>query len=351
MGIARNAMRAMSALRAQAYDWLRSVRFTVHALKGRTPHGYELCILYAGGAPYRHYLRNLAFADGGREQALGRYWRWELPSLAARLDADVRVTRCARAIRRMCWPKAPSFYVPEWLWSEVRLGPAAVRRTGKTWSRIRRHRLTYSVTRDTSALNHFYDRMYVPFIKSSHGDGAQLMRRDDMLQRVARGEGELISIVQDGTAVGGCFVVYEHGEARLFSQGILDGDPDYLRQRVGVAIYVYSFAYLFERGFGHVNLGRSRPFLSDGVLRFKLERGAVLTRATSNGIEIEPVKATPALRKLLLANPWVTEDADGLVATFVADIETAQPTLSIPSGVARQRAVPFSGAPKPLLTR
>jgi len=331
------------AVGEQLGDWLRSVRFTVHALEGRTRGGQPLCILYAGGAPYRHYLRGLAFADGGHEHALGRHWRWQLGDLASRRGADLRATRCARALRRALRAES-SFYVPEWLWSEMPLGPETARQTGNTWTKIRKFRLVSTVTRDPAALEHFYERMYVPLVKASHGDGALFMGRDYMLRRVANGEAELVSVLQDGVAVGGCIVVYDDGCPRLFSLGVLDADASLLRQRVGVAIYLYSFCYLFERGFTRVNLGRSRPFLHDGVLRFKLDRGAKVTGSSHNGITIEPLRPSAALTELLCSQPCVGEDDDGLAVMFFTAPEARGPTPAPPAGIARVVDVPLSAA-------
>lgn len=331
-------------VREELLRWLRSWRFTVHALEGRTRGGQPLTILYAGSAPYRHYLRALAFPDRGRERALGRYWRWQLPALALSVGAGVRVTRCARALRRLVRGTA-SFYVPEWLWCEMALDHKMAARTGKPWSGIRRHGLAYSVTSDAAALRHFYDRMYLPLVKASHGEAAQLMGRDVMLRRAAEREAELVSIWKGDVAVAGCFIVYENGGARMFSQGVLDGDVELLRQRVGVAVYLYSFVHLLERGFTSVNLGRSRPFLTDGVLRFKLERGAEVCGATRDGIHIELSSPSLGATEVVCANPWVGLDDEGLVATFFTRPEAPAAALEPPVGVGRSATVPISATP------
>lgn len=332
----RRAQPSLSELRSETLAWLRSVRFTVHLLEGTTPHGATLRILYAGSEPYRHYLRRHAYADSGKDRALGRFWRWQLPELAERVGADLRVTRCARRLRRLLPPRASCFYVPEWVWCARTLDAQNVHGKRKPWTSIAKHGFRYSITTHVAALCHFYERMYLPLMSTSHGEGAQLMKRDDMLRRVANGEAELLSVEKDGAAVGGCVIVYEGGEARLFSRGVLDADRDLLRQRVGDALSLYSFAYLLERGFSRVNLGRARPFLQDGALKFKLERGAYLTGSTGMGIDIEPLNASAGTHDFLCSNPWIGEDADGLVAVFFAgaDGTTCMPPTA-PAGVPR----------------
>jgi len=315
--------------------WLQSLRFTVHVLEGRTARGNALRVLYAGSAPYRHYFRRHMFDGGGEERSVGRRWRWQLPALAATVGADVRMTRCARAFRRLKPPRASSFYVPEWVWCTRALDFASVHGKRKAWTGISSHGLTYAVTTDAAALRHFYERMYLPLMRSSHGAGAQLMKLDYLLQRVAAGEAELLSIFKDGEAVGGCVIVYDGDDARIFSRGVLDADRDLLRQRVGVALYLYSFAHLLERGFSSVSLGRARPLLRDGALKFKLERGGQVTGATSVGLDIEPLQPSPGTAELLCASPWIAEDRAGLLALFFANADSAALAPAAPAGIRR----------------
>ena len=60
-----------------------------------------------------------------------------------------------------------------------------------------------------------------------------------------------------------------------------------------------------RRGFERVNLGRSRPFFRDGVLQFKRSLGARLTRPTSAGLVLTPLRATPGVLDFLGANPFI----------------------------------------------
>jgi hypothetical protein len=329
--------------REELQTWLRSLRLTAHELEGRTAGGHALVILYAGSAPYRHYLRRLAFTAAGRERELGRYWLWQLPALAKRLGADVRITRRAAAMRRLLAAGPSSSYVPEWVWCARELEDAdRVHAKGKEWNSIVKHGFARTVTTDREALRHFYERMYLPLMRSSHGDGAQLMGLDYLLQRVAAGEAELLSIAKGGTAVAGCIIVYDRTEARIFSRGVLDADRDLLRQRVGVALYLYAFAHLLERGYARVNLGRARPFLRDGALRFKLERGAKVTGATRAGILIEPLQRSAGANDFLCTNPWIAEDDEGLLAAFFAGPKAPYSKRAAPAGIHRVAVAPVS---------
>lgn len=80
---------------------------------------------------------------------------------------------------------------------------------------IAQNDIDYTVTTDVSALNYFYDEMYVPHIVAAHGNAALFMSRDRMLRYVQQAEGELLVIRLQGQAVAGSFLVYEKNALRL----------------------------------------------------------------------------------------------------------------------------------------
>lgn len=314
--------------RARGAASLRALRFTVRVVSGRARQsGQPLRVLYAGGEPFDHYWRRLAFAGPVGERMLGRRWLWQLPALARRVDADLKVTRSTAALRRVTLGRG-GFYLPEWVWCDAPLAVAAlsgsVRQRRRTDLRKLESRgLRYDVTTNVADLRHFYERMYVPTTHSSHGEHALLMSCDDMLRRVAAGVAELVTISHDGMPVGGCLLVYD-AQPRVFSVGVLNGDREWYRAGVGLANYVYSFEYLLSKGFMRASLGRCRPFLNDGPLVFKKRLGAELAGASPDGIVLQPLKRTAAVAEVLAANPFICEDGAGLRAVLFA----AQPATA-----------------------
>jgi hypothetical protein len=310
---------------------LRALRFTVRLVSGRTRHGGQpLRVLYAGGEPYDHYLRRLWFDGPAGAEALGRRWLWQLPALARRLNADIAVTRTTFALRGAALTRG-AFYLPEWVWCDAPLDiaalPGSARQRRRTDLRKLANRgIRYRVTTDAADLRYFYDRMYVPTTRSSHGEHALFMSRDDMLRRVAARDAELVSILHDGAPVGGCLLVYG-AKPRVFSVGVLDGDREWYRAGAGLANYVYSFEHLRAKGFTEASLGRCRPFLNDGPLVFKKRLGARISGAEPDGIVLRPLRQSAAVTEILAANPFLHADRRGLHAVLFSAQSALAPAV------------------------
>jgi hypothetical protein len=195
-------------------------------------------------------------------------------------------------------------------------------------------------------LSHFYERMYVPTIRAAHGEGALYMGFAHMMRRIDEGCSELVSVLQDGHPVGGSIVVYEHGQARLFSMGILDANQSYLQQRVGTAIRLFSFRHLAKRGYCRVNLGRSRPFFKDGPLQYKKSLGAQLTASTREGVALAPLRASPGVDEFLTANPFIGTDGRKLHGYAFRARSASDPEL--PGLYSFPGLASFSSLPLPL---
>jgi len=322
------ARSAARGARSRGAASLRALRFTVRMVSGRTPQsGQPLRVLYAGGESYDHYLRRVWFDGAVDEQPLGRRWLWQLPALARGMNADIAVTRTTFALRGMAMTSG-AFYLPEWVWCEAPLAIEALAGSARQRRRVDLRKLEnrglrYRVTTEAVDLRYFYERMYVPTTRSSHGEHALLMSRDDMLRRVAAGEAELVSILHDGAPVGGCLLVYG-AKPRVFSVGVLDGDREWYRAGVGLANYVLSFEHLHAQGFIDASLGRCRPFLNDGPLVFKKRLGAGIAGAEPDGVVLRPLAQNAAVSEVLAANPFIHADRSGLHAVLLS----AQPATA-----------------------
>ena len=136
------------------------------------------------------------------------------------------------------YPRSDSYeyLIPKWVTAEVELTKEDVEE-GRSKSRRRdlrqlaKNGLRYELTTDKQALLSFYDDMYLPTMKSSHGDGAFLMARDQMLQRVEEGKCELLIVTQKQRRIAGSLIAYDGEIPRLWSSGIRAADRRYLRLR------------------------------------------------------------------------------------------------------------------------
>ena len=289
---------------------LRALRFSSFELIGPARgSGNTLRVLIAGNESFRHYFKGLAFAGPVVERDLGRTTPWKIRSDGRNGRHDLVIFRSHRALADINF-FGSGFFVPEWLSGETNLdaqrqAAESSRSRKRDLRQLDKNEMHYTVTRKVRELDFFFNEMYVPHIRRAHGAGALLMGYDQMMQRLERGETELVLIWQGTQRVAGSLIVYDAGQPRLFSEGVLHADKTYLRAGAGAAVYLYSFDHLRQRGFKRVNLGRSRAFLSDGVLYFKERFGLTLTEPSDSGVFILPTPSSSAAAAFLQSNAFI----------------------------------------------
>ena len=268
-----------------------------------------LRVLFGGTDKDRAYFANRFFDGKPRETYQGRKWFREISSTARKLDCDLILTPLLGYLH-----SAPEydarFAIPNWLTAEVTPHRSDVEE-GRTKSRrrdikqLQKHNLSYKVTTAESSLSHFYHSMYVPTMKASHSDGVLLMGFDHMMGRRKAGECELVVITHNDEDIAGSLIAYDQGRPRLWSEGILNADRNYLKLGTGMAIYLFSFRHLLENGHKTINVGRSRAFLSDGALYFKKRLGIEVSHATEFAYALQINNLSEGARECLVANPFI----------------------------------------------
>ena len=244
-------------------------------LEGRErTSGTPLVIVFAGQLENKNYIAHLAFTDSPVEQSLGRRWLWTLlpPERKRESDGvDLRIIELYENQRH--WLEACfQFFVPVWIGGVQDLQSAVARlhrsRNAKNDLRqMRKNETTFEVTKNREEFEYFYSNMYLPYIKNRYGTHAFSMSHEEMRGKL--GCSELIFVKVRGERVAGRILLYENDSVRAWSMGVKDGDSAYVKAGAIKAMDYFTYQYLAERGYKVLHLGGSRPFLLDGVLRYK----------------------------------------------------------------------------------
>jgi hypothetical protein len=214
------------------------------------------------------------------------------------------------------------FYIPAWVFGEVDLPLDAhtLRRVNGDIRRIRKHKLSFEITRDPQKFDEFYYNMYVPYISKTFGSAAYVYsyRHQKRLFRFC----DLILINQQERVVAGQFIWYDGDDPPfLESVGIRDGDRQHVQNGAACALYHFAYQYLQERGYRKVLVGWSKPFLDDGVLRFKRKWAQVITDSRFWGTGLMVASLTPAAKSFLRNNPFIFKGDGLLYAAVFVDAE------------------------------
>jgi hypothetical protein len=117
----------------------------------------------------------------------------------------------------------------------------------------------------------FHTRMVQPQALVRHGESAWLPS-SDFLRALARA-GTLHLVSRAGERVAGLCTVPHGDKLWLPLSGVLDGKQELLRQGAGFAGLALAFEWGKANGFLQVDVGRTAPFLHDGVQQFKRKWG------------------------------------------------------------------------------
>jgi hypothetical protein len=155
----------------------------------------------------------------------------------------------------------------------------------------------------------FTTRMLAPHARSRFGDAAWLP--SPYLLRRFRERGRLHFVILNGARVGGLCSLRCGRTLWLPIGGVRDGDPALLRAGVSVAAYALGFEWGRRQGCTRVDVGRTSPFLNDGVQQYKRKWG--LTAVADPLAHLTAVWAgSDAARLAFAREPVLAEGDEGL---------------------------------------
>jgi hypothetical protein len=300
---------------------VRRPTLPVYSVQGEYD-GHPMKAIVADDGSALTYFRNLIFPGGSETLSVGLTSSVTAPSLAGS-DADLVIVAANQLLLRLY--KGHGFrFIPKWIrlflsvndhpdeMLEKITGPAAgaVRRNVK---KMKNSGFEYDLTNDAAWFDRFYYDMYRPYAVARFGDNAAIDRYEKLRDYFEEGSGLVIK--QHGEAVGAVILIIRDRTLYFYRVGMVDGDDSHTRDGASTAMYYYTALLAHSWGCDGVDFGHSRPFLTDGVLRYKLKWGMSVLNV-DDGIGVYAL-ATPGRTeqavKFLSANKFY-QLAEGRIA-------------------------------------
>lgn len=295
--------------------------FRRHLVGEEKASGDTLRVRYLGEGRSLDYLKTVLFRSPPTESTEERYSLVQiLLGVEPVMDGcDLHVREYTPRIMKLLRPTS-DFTIPDWVEQDIDLSGSwddvvsRFRKNTRTTDlrKVRKYGFTHDIVNDRASLEHFYDYLYAPYLTRRFGDAVDLVDRDWL---IAVGEnGGLMRILDGERVIAG--VVFHHGDDYLdwLWTGALSGDDADLEDGASSALYFYSIKYAYDRGFRRVTMNKSRPFLNDGLHRYKRKWGAHVAAsrhcATKLLLDLDPT--SQVARRWLAASPFFTERDDGL---------------------------------------
>jgi len=236
-------------------------------------------IAYAGYSSIkRNYFSRLLPESNCNQTFLGMRWFWQIPSAIESYNIDLLISEVS-SISIKYFHNEKGYMLPVWIAMRINIDRPLneiLKRSNSHFSdvlkRIRKYNLTYEILTDEEDFDYFKEKLYLPYITKRHGEEAIVA---DLKKKWESSESpSLISVKEDGKIVAGSLINKTGDCLYGLRLGILDGNEEYLRHGVVGAIYYFSILEGQKMGCRYLNVGTARPFLSDGLTKYKMGLGA-----------------------------------------------------------------------------
>jgi len=303
-------------------EWLRHmarIYMPVHLCESD-----KMKIIYAGYSPIKKsYYARLLLNSNFQFTYLGRYWFSGIPNLISSLNLDMIISEISR-VTFTHFQNCNGYILPVWTTTRIDID----RPIGEICNsnstdypnvkrRIRKYDLTYDILTDNKSFNDFNDKFYLPYITKRHGDEAFI---EDLkpIWKSSRG-GFLMAIRENGNIVGMSLLVKSGDIIYLKRLGLLDGNDKYRRHGVIGAFYYFGIIEGHKMGCKSLDLGGTRPFLTDGLTKYKLGLGAEFVSNLSPSKEYlwyGVNEKSSAAKEFLSNNPFMHLNRDFKLVRF-----------------------------------
>jgi hypothetical protein len=289
---------------------VRRMTLGVYLLEGESS-GVSLRAIVADDGSTLDDIRGIIFPDGAKVTRKGAISAPKAPGLMGS-DADLVVVGANHLLGD--YYRSRGFYLlPKYVRQRLPVLETPEQTLGRLSTGVQkdiRHKLRRmesmgvkcELIRDPAWLDTFYHEMYKPYTLSRFEEMAAVSRFKDVKRAFQRGGG--LALKQNGVSFSAS-VVFPQGEVMRFPySGTLSGSEELARKGGKTVLYYNALRLAHEWGCSAIDLGHTGPFLSDGVLQFKLKWGSqVLDDDDGTGyFAIAAPGRTEAARRFLAAN-------------------------------------------------
>lgn len=304
-------------LQSKIFDGVRPkiCRTHVFLLEGKTKRSnFDLSTLVFAKREIAHYFSKL-YSEKPEIRNLGTSTFDNIPFITASMRPDIVFVAASRILSEFLLSK--TFLILPQINFSLDISDAwnsiyarMHRHKRKAIRRIEKLGYTYKITRESEKLRTFCDQMYRPRILHRHGKSAEVVSFAEC-ERLFR-SGGLLLVKLDGKSVSGAIYVHHGDELYIPMLGVEQMDNYFSKQ---VAALYFTILWARKQGYKKIDYGSCRPFLNDGIFRFKKEWGMKMKPVEGKDARIFAIKLCNFENQtidFLLDNPFVFERGEHL---------------------------------------
>ena len=303
---------------------------------GKNPDG-PVVVLYVGRCVNLRYIARILLGDYEViERVDSNLFGFRRHQRRLESSADMTVFDIGWPYHRRLRDRHRFLEVPDWVnmaveledeWDDVVRGFRHTARNNDL-RLIRRNGYHAEASRDQAEIEHFYDHMYLPFVRGRYADDAVADPRRHVIRRAR--QGWLLKVLSgEELIVAG--VVFPEDDVLYFLwmgfSGQCISEPP---EGAVSALYYFGIRHAFDEGLSAVDFTGTRAFLNDGAFRFKRKWGPFVEDTFSpSSILLRPANGSERAAKLCESMPVLARDGGELDLRCVVrdrrvDVDTFQ---------------------------
>lgn len=281
-------------------------------------------IAYAGySSVKKNYFTRFILETINSQDYSGRKGFWRLPEIIRNENYDFVVAEIS-PITFSYFQNFNGYMLPEWIKMYIKIDRPVCEIISRRISdfpdvirKIRKYDLTPEILKDQASFTDFNYRFYQPYMSKRHGEEAWIEDLNSIWKSTAE---PFIVAIKEKNNIVGMSLVFKSGDTFSLSRlGLLEGKDVYRRHGVIGALYYFAMLEAKKMGCRYFDLGGTRPFLSDGLTKFKKGLGAEFN--TYDGVRNEVYlwlginEKSEKAKEFLRKNPFIHITNDYKVVT------------------------------------
>ena len=287
----------------------------------------SMSLIYAGYSPIkRNYYARLILNSNYDRSFLGWYWFSKLPAFFKSHNIDVIVSEISSNTFKWFQIRG-GFILPVWTTTRINVErpmseicKSNVTDFPNVTRRIRKYNLTPEILSGKENFNLFIEKYYLPYITRRHGQEAFI---EDMSKIWKTLDSPFFLAIKENGIIIAMSMLVKSGDSLHFKRlGLLEGNDEYRLHGAIGALYYFGIIEAQKMKCRYFDLGGTRPFLTDGLTKYKLGLGAEFVQ------NLSPLKEyvwfgvngnSAAASDFLSANPFMFVGKDFTLTRYTAD--------------------------------
>ena len=295
---------------------LSQLSLSVFLIEGNEKHSNKkIIILFIGKNHSSPYFFKLLFSEIVSRRSVGKIFIWNIKRKIESLSNEVNmiVVDCDKYyssyLQRMGFG-----IIPEWVTMTLdindpydKIAMKFSKSALEDIRKIKRYCYTYEICDELEKLELFYYKMYLPYTRWRFGN-LSICANFTAIRLLFEKDSKLMMIKHNDEYIFGSLFSVKNKKIKATYAGAMEGKFEYLKNSASAAAYYFLICWAKEHDINHLDFGKCRPFLYDGLFQYKKKWGTTISKSNSlydSVLAINIKDKSDPIISFLINNPFI----------------------------------------------